>query len=71
MGAELLFHADRQTDGKTYMTMLTVAFRSVINVPKMGEQDDKRERERERERNSAYYIRLLSILKLSSEYSNH
>jgi IS5 family transposase len=33
VGAEL-FHADRQTDGRTEMTKLRVAFRNFANAPK-------------------------------------
>jgi hypothetical protein len=35
VGAELL-HADRRTDGWTYMTKLKVTFRRFANVPKNG-----------------------------------
>jgi hypothetical protein len=31
-----LFHAARQTDGQTYITKLTVAFRNFANAPKNG-----------------------------------
>ena len=35
MGAELL-HADRETEGRTDMTKLTVAFRNFADAPKNG-----------------------------------
>ena len=34
VGVEL-FHVDRQTDGRTDMTKLIVAFRNFANAPKM------------------------------------
>ena len=40
VGAEMLFHADRQasrqTDGRTYLTKLIVVFRNFANAPKNG-----------------------------------
>jgi hypothetical protein len=34
VGAELLQHEDRQTDGRTYTTKLVVAFINFANAPK-------------------------------------